>query len=332
MNEDPVRLGVVGLGWWGGVLADGIGPVDGAEVASCFARTAESRDRFAAERGVRAAATYDDLLGDDEIHGVLLATSHASHADLIEAAADAGKHVFVEKPFTLDVADGKRAIAAAERAGIVLQVGHNKRRQPANRRLKQLMDSGELGSVVLVETHQTSRNALNFEDRYWRADPQESPLGSMTSLGVHMIDTMHYLMGPVARVSAFSNRLLERPAIDHVTTLMLEFETGRLGYLGTSFVVPPTVSVTVRGTDGTAWNEEDGSKFYRQGPTERTRAAEPVETIDTVADQLAEFVAAIRGGPGPETGGAEGLEVIAVMAAADASSKSGRAEPVADYR
>lgn len=331
-GSDKVRLAVVGLGWWGGVLADGVAAGDEAELVTCFARTPEARAAFAEARGIRAAASYDEVLADPEVEGILLATSHTSHADLIEAAAGAGKHVFVEKPFTLTVAEGTRAAAAAERAGIVLQIGHNKRRQGANRRLKQLIDDGELGSVVAVETHQTAPMALGFDSEYWRASREESPLGSMTSLGVHMLDTMHYLMGPVARVFAFSKVLLEAPPIDDVTTIVLEFESGRLGYLGTSFVVPRDTSVTVRGTGGTAWNQEDGAKFYRQAPGETARVAEEVEVIDTIADELAEFARAVRGGPPPETGAAEALEVIAVLEAALASSESGRAEAVADFR
>ena len=241
--------------------------------------------------------------------------------------------MFVEKPFTLDVSDGKRAIAAAERAGVVLQVGHNKRRSTANRKLKQISDSGELGTVVMVETHHNSPNAVNFNSSTWRASRAESPLGSMTSLGVHMLDTMHYLLGPVDKVFAFSNTILDEPPIDHVTNIVLQFQSGQQGSLGTSFVVPPTINVTVRGTGGTAWSEEDGKRFYRQSPTSGLgREEEPIETVDTVADQMTEFANAIRGGPAPETGGAEGLEVISVLMAAHASSESGKAESVADFR
>ncbi|MFV2039018.1 MAG: Gfo/Idh/MocA family protein [Acidimicrobiales bacterium] len=330
--SEKVRLASVGLGWWGGVLANGVKAGEEAELVSCFARTPEARLTFSTARGTRGGGSYGDVLAEETVEGILLATSHVSHADLIEAAAEAGKHIFVEKPLTLTVTEGKRAIAAAEKAGVILQVGHNKRRQGANRRLKELIDGGELGSVVMVETHQSAPMALNFKSEYWRASRQESPLGSMTSLGVHMIDTMHYLMGPVARVFAFSNVLLDKPAIDHVTSIVLEFESGQLGYLGTSFVVPAAVSITVRGTGGTAWNEEDGAKVYRQDPSEKARKGEPVEVVDTVADEIAEFARAIRGGPAPETGGTEGLEVIAVMAAAVASSESGRAESIADFR
>ena len=223
--------------------------------------------RSPSARGARSAASYRrSCWADDEVEGLLLATAHESHADLIIAAAEAGKHVFVEKPFTLSVEDGKRAIAAAEKAGVVLQVGHNKRRAAGNRKLKQLCESGELGTVIMVETHQNAPNALKFGDTVWRASRDESPLGSMTSLGVHMLDTMHYLLGPVDRVFAFSKTVLDAPAIDHVTNIVLQFESGQQGSLGTSFVVPPTVNVTVRGTGGTAWSEEDGNKLYRQSP------------------------------------------------------------------
>lgn len=332
---EKVRLGSVGLGWWGGVLADGAAAGNEATIESCFARTEETRQKFAEARGVREAASFEEMLADDEIEGILLATSHESHATLIEAAAAAGKHIFVEKPFTLSVEDGKRAIAAAESAGVVLQVGHNKRRQPANRRLKQMIEGGELGSVVMVETHQNAPNAMKFAGEYWRASRDESPLGSMTSLGVHMLDTMHYLLGPVDRVFAFSRSgvVPDAPPIDHVTSIVLQFASGQQGYLGTSFVVPPTINVTVRGTNGTAFNEEDGTKMYWQSPSNGLpRESLEIEVLDTIADEVSEFARAIRGGPAPETGGAEGLEVISVLNAAIASVESGKAESVSDFR
>lgn len=334
MSDGKVRLGVVGLGWWGGVLADGVASGDNAEVVSCFARTPETRQKFAEERGVREASSYEDMLADDEVEGILLATSHLSHAEMIEAAADAGKHVFVEKPFTLSVASGKAAIAAADKAGIVLQVGHNKRRQAANRRIKDMIDGGDLGTVIMVETHQNVPAALKMNPKYWRADRDESPLGSMTGLGVHMFDTMNYLLGPVDTLFCFSRSgvVPDTVPIDHVTSIVLQFASGAQGYLGTSFMTNPTVSVTVRGTGGTVWNEQDGAAFFKQQAEGMGRDPVEVDHNDTIADQLSEFAAAVRGGPAPETGGAEGLEVISMLDAAVASAESGKAVSVADFR
>ena len=133
---EPLRVASVGLGWWGGTLAEKARAA-GIEVVAGYSRAEASREEFAATHGCRPAADLDDILADPEVEAVLIATPHSTHADLVAEAAGAGKHVFVDKPFTLTVAEAKRAIAAAETAGVVLQVGHNRRRQPANRRLKE---------------------------------------------------------------------------------------------------------------------------------------------------------------------------------------------------
>jgi predicted dehydrogenase len=328
---DKVRLASVGLGWWGNVLAEAA-QTAGGDIVTGYARTPAAREEFANKHGCRPAATYEEVLADPDVDAVMIATPNTTHGDCVVAAAAAGKHVFVEKPFTLTVADGKRAIAAMEAAGKVLFVGHNKRRQPANRRLKGLIDGGELGEVVSIDTTLTKPMALGFDPGYWRADRTEAPLGAMTSLGVHMIDTMHYLLGPIERVSTFTTELLPGLPIDHITMTIYEFASGQLGYLGTSFVAPHTTSVVVRGTEGAAFNEENGSRFYRQGIDDPDRVEEPVEVLDTITAELDEFVRCVRGEAAPETGGAEGLAVIAVMEAMVASSESGTAQNVSDYR
>ena len=330
MTEN-VRLASVGLGWWGNVLAEAAASV-GGDIVAAYARSEGSREDFATKHGCRPAASYEDILADPAVDAILLATPNTTHGEYVVAAAEAGKHVFVEKPFTLTVAEGKRSIDAMEAAGTVLFVGHNKRRLPAIRRLKELVDGGELGTVISIETNLTRNGALNFEPGYWRADRTESPLGGMTSLGVHMIDNMHYLLGPIGRVFAFSNVLLDTPPIDDITMVVVEFESGQLGYLGTSFVSPITVRVEVRGTEGAAYSDEDGARFFRQSRSDRARIEEPIDTIDTIADELDEFLRSVRGEATPETGGAEGLAVIAVMEAMVAAAESGRAQDVRDFR
>lgn len=329
--ESNVRLASIGLGWWGGVLARGA-MTAGAEIVGGYARSEESRRSFVEEHGGRPFQTFDEVLEADDVDAILLATPHTTHADLTIAAADAGKHVFVDKPFTLDVASGRKAIAATESAGVVLQVGHNRRRQPANRRIKQLIDDGALGTVTMIETHQSTPNALGFEPGYWRANDTESPLGGMTSLGVHMLDTMTYLLGEIETVFAVSKGIIDFPPIDHATALLFEFSSGPLGYLGTSFVVPRVTTVTVRGTAASAVNEVDGHRFLWQAIEDQKPIEQPIEVLDTVADQLGEFVRSIRGEAQPETGGREGIEVVAILEAAQASAKSGVPQSVAEYR
>ena len=328
---NAVRVGSIGLGSWGRRLADAA-PQAGLIVETCFSRTETARAEFALRYRCRASSSLEELLEDERIEAVLVATPHSTHSELIEAASSAGKHVFVEKPLDVDYARAARAVAGAKAAGIILQVGHNRRRQPANRRIKQMIEDGMLGAIHLVEAQKSAPRGLRPGRAGWRVDPSESPLGGMTGHGVHMLDTLQYLLGPARRVSALSKRTMGLAPRDDVTTLILEYEAGPLAYVGTSLVVPDACWIAVRGSSGAAFNEADGDRLAFQALGEEAPATQPVETIDTIVDELAEFAAVVTAGGKPETGGAEGLEVVAILVAAVESVSSGRVVSVDDVR
>lgn len=308
---EPLRVGSIGIGWWGGVLADKA-TAGGLEVVSCFARSQEARDEFAAAHEAKSAASLDEMLADPDVEAVLIATPHSTHADLVVQAAASGKHIFCDKPFTLTVAEGKRAIAAAAYAGVVLQVGHNRRRQPANRRLKQMIDDGALGQIHYAEANLSHPKGLNPRGG-WRGEPEESPAGGMTGLGVHMADTLNYLFGKPSRVAAFSKQIVGVSKLDDVTTATIDYADGPLAYLATSMVIPDIAKVAVWGTEAAAANEIDGAQFFFQPSGEKERTPQDVEVLDTVQDQLEEFARNVRNGTAPETGGVEALEAVVVL-------------------
>ena len=334
MDADPttVRLAVIGVGVYGGVLAQTVKTAGLAEIVACFDLSAERRERFAHEIGCRAADSLDALLAERDIDGVLVATPHSTHPAIVEQAAAASKHVFVEKPLALTVAGARRAVSAAHLAHVVLQVGHRRRRQPANRRIKTMIDAGELGTVLQLEATYMDPGGLSPKLPGWRRDPRESPAGAMTALGVHMVDTFHFLVGPAKRVSVFSTRAPTARAIDQATTLLIEYEGGALGCINTSYYVPPIVALAAHGTGGNAWNEEDGNRLFIQGADDTHRREQPVDTIDTVADELAEFVRCMQRGGEPETGSAAGLEVARILEATVESARSGRSIDLATLR
>ncbi len=318
----------MGTGWWGSELADAAARSGRAEIVSCFARRPEGREAFAAKHGCRAVGSLDELLGDPEVEGVVIATSHQSHRPMIEQAAAAGKHIFVEKPFTNTVEDGVAAVAAARDAGVLLQVGHQRRRTAAKRRIKAMLEAGELGDVETLIAHQSVPNGFKMPEAAWRWDPEQSPLGSMTSLGVHKIDTMHYLLGPVRTVYAITRPGRTR-AIDEATVLAMELESGALATLTTSFFTPVVNETSVFGTDAAAYSSMGGAKLRVQGRNDPAPEEVELEPIDPVLDQMAAFAAAIRGEAPVEVDGEAGLAVIAVMEAAVESAASGRAVEVA---
>ncbi|MDH3500350.1 MAG: Gfo/Idh/MocA family oxidoreductase [Acidimicrobiia bacterium] len=320
-----VGLGLVGTGWWGKVLTDAAAESGEARVVSCFARTKDNRDAFAAANGCTSADSYEAILSDPAVEGIVIATTHSSHLGLIETAAAAGKPILVEKPLTLTLADARRAVEVTAAAGVPLQVGHQRRRSAANRAIKQMIDAGDLGEIQAVETNQSLPNAQTHPDQAWRRIRDESPLGGMTSLGVHKIDTMHYLAGPMKRVFTFTKNTMAKPEMDEATVVAVEFESGALGTLITSFVVPVISRVSVYGFNGTAHNEADGTKLLTQtvdgGPV---RTEVELTPVDPIADQMAEFAQVVRGEAQPETGGKEGLAVVAVMEAMIKSADEAR--------
>ncbi len=311
----PVRLGSIGLGWWGGVLAEAVSATGMAEVSACYARSEQSRQHFAAEYNCEPAESLTELLSGFDLDGVLIATPHTTHADLAVSAAQAGLHVFVDKPITLTVNDADRVIATADEAGVKLQVGHNRRRQPANRRIKELIASGQLGDVHHLEANHSAPLMFNPNLASWRRRAEESPVGGMTALGVHQVDTFQYLAGPIARVAVMSARLLPEGEIDDTSVINFEFESGALGQLVTSQATGPAVDVQVHGTDASARNLGDGSALtlQKRGSTEIEML--DVAQEDTILDEMTEFVRVIKGETKPETGGEVGRSVVAVLEA-----------------
>jgi predicted dehydrogenase len=324
---EPIRVAAVGIGWWSGELADAIPRGTNLKLVTCATRSPEKRAAFATKYGCRQAESYEAVLKDAEVEGVLLTTPHTLHADHVVAAAEAGKHVFVEKPFTLTVSDGRRATEACRRAGVVLAVGHGRRRQGANRALKKLIEDGSLGRVVQLEANISSDSGFKMKPGGWRTDPREQPAGAMTGLGIHHVDTYQYLLGPIARVAAFSARQVLRGIDIYDTTgIIFEFSSGVLGYLGTGFVVANRTNLlVVHGTEGQAYAEGEASRLSLRKKGESQAALVAVQAVDWIAEQLAEFGRCVREGGRPEVGGEEGTANVAVLEAIIDSTRTGKA-------
>ena len=328
MSGGNVRLGLVGLGWWGGELAAAVRRSGAAELVACHARTAAAREDFAERTGCRAVGSLQEMLAAEDVEGVILATPHSVHADQVCEAAGAGKHVLVEKPFTLTVEEGRRAVEAADAAGTRLMVGYQRRRQVPNRRIHEMLGRGEMGTPLMASS---MFNVSRGYPATWRAEDAETPLGGMTGLGVHMIDTYHYLLGPIAAVSAFSRSVLPDVPLDHATGLLFEFESGAVGTLLTTHFAPGAVEVAVHGTEAAAFNRRDGASLLVQAKGDAAPSEVAIEANDPLAEQVAEFAAAIRGGHPIETDGRVGLAVTEVLQAAVASAQRGQPVQVAEF-
>lgn len=322
--RDKARLGFIGVGGWGQKLAAAAIRTDEAVVAAGYARNAAAREAFATEFDCTAAASLEELLDDTSLDGVVVSTPHTTHADLVVRAAKAGRNVFVEKPLSVSVDSARRAVDAARQAGIVLQVGHNRRFQTANRRIRQLIDRGDLGVVHQVEANMSAPTAHSWAAASWRTSAEELPGGGLTVMGVHMIDTLHYLVGTPSLVFGRSKRILGLTEVDEATGALLEFGDGPIGYLASSVVIPTVVSVAVFGSEGSVWNEQDGTRLFTQRRGEQARGETPVEVNDPLVEELREFARCARTGEPPEVDGEVGLAAVRTMMAIVDSARTGQ--------
>ena len=331
MSEShQVQLASIGLGWWGGMLANAA--ARSARVATVYARDRTARDLFAANHSARSAPDLESIWSDPGIDGVIIATPHSVRADLIEAAAQAGKHVFVEKPLALTLEEAERCVRATENAGVVLQVGHNKRRQTGIRELKTAIDTGGIGQVQAIETNISIPIVFRTNLPQWRQESEHLPAGGMTPLGVHMVDTIQYLGGPIDTVMAMITRVTDRMDLDDTTICLFHLSAGPLATLTTLIATGPVHNVTVYGTEQIMWVEQDGLRLFRQIRGEPDREEVPVEPVDTLVEELAEFVDCIETGASPETGAPEALSVVEVLEAILTSAGSGASVPVGSAR
>ena len=319
-------VALIGIGMWGGRLAAAAERA-GLRLVTCFARDADRRAAFAARAGCAAAPSLEEAIAHPEVEGVLLATPNDAHAEQALAAAERGRHVFVEKPIADTVAAAERMREGCAAAGVTLMVGHGFRRLGAARRVRELIDAGALGRVVLAEA--TLSLPGSFPPGAWRAHRERNPGGPLMQLGIHQIDTLASWLGPIARSSGRFAHVATPADLDDVGVVTLEFASGALGVVTGSYVSPKTLWLRLQGTRAVLEYRTDFSVWpdtqALDAVTVVTVDGEPIafEPRDMLADELAEFGRCIRDGAEPETGAGQGIAALRAVLDALAGAEVG---------
>lgn len=336
MSKEKVRLASVGLGRWARVLARGAQRGDVIELASCFSRSEDKRRAFAEEYGIpRTAATYEELLADPDIEGVIITTPNDTHREVIQQALEAGKGVYTDKPIANTMEDAVAIAESVSVTGGVFAVGHSARRLSGHREMQRWLREGSIGDVSLVEANFSNERGLELTPDNWRWYKSKSPGGPLIQLGVHHADNVQALLGPVKSVSSRHKRLYTNAEIPDATITILEFEAGMLGYLGCGWASPGVYTMNVLGTkanlfydlDFKHWDESHMADKYStlrsqaHGQSERQQVELP--PTDMFREQLDEFALAIRGEAKVEVGADEAVRNLAVVYAALASEERG---------
>jgi predicted dehydrogenase len=323
-----LRVAVVGIGWWSGVLADAALRSPAIEIAACYTRSDDKRVAFAKKYACRAAASYEEILADRDIEAVINTTPNDAHLVTTRMAAEAGKHVFLDKPIANTVADGLNIARVCEASGVVLALGYQRRRESHFRWIKAEIDAGRFGKLVQAECN-ISRDRLGKIDlSSWRYQAAGMPGGVMLQIGIHYVDVLEMLIGPVRRVRGASAQLVLPGDNPDVANLILEHECGAISNLTASYAsASEYYMMNVYGKEATAYYDMfAGLRYLRRG--EAAPRVVAVAANDTIREELDEFVACIRNRGKPETDGWWASRNLAVVMAGIESAREGRAVDV----
>jgi predicted dehydrogenase len=335
VSDAPIQVGVVGLGYWGPNLARNFDRLPGAELRWICDADEEKRARMAPQfPSTRATGELDDLLNDESLDAVVIATHVPSHPVLAIKALQAGKHVFVEKPLAQSVAEAEQVVAAADEAGRVLMVGHLLEYHPGLERLKQIADSGELGDL-----HYIYSNRLNLGKL--RADEN-----ALWSLGAHDVSVVLRLVGEEPLDATAVGESFMRPGIEDVVFCYLRFPSGLAAHLHLSWLDPHKERrFTVVGSKRMATFDDMeierklsvydkgfdqdfssyGEYIARSGDIWSPR----ISNEEPLRIECKHFVDRVRDGGEPRSGGESGLRVVRVLEALQRSlEESRRGAPV----
>ena len=331
----PVRVGVVGLGYWGPNLARNFDRLPEAELAWICDGSEDARARWAAAfPAARTAAEIDELVADPALDAIVVATHVPSHAELALRALEAGKHCFVEKPLAQSVAEAERVAEAAAASGRVLMVGHLLEYHPGVEKLRQIAGSGELGDVHYMYTKRLNLGKL-------RADEN-----ALWSLGAHDVSVVLRLAGEEPIDCQAIGESYMRPGVEDVVFCYLRFPSGLAAHLHLSWLDPHKerrftlvgskrmatfddmelerkVTIYDKGFD------EDFSSYGEYIARSGDIWSPRVSNEEPLRIECRHFVERVRDGGEPRSGAESGLRVVRVLEALQASlDRSSRAAAV----
>ena len=317
--NDPICAAIVGLGRWGQNLmaAATNKPDHPLHFVHGVTRTPSKAAQFTKHHGIPVSDDYDAMLDDPAIQAVVLATPHSQHCDQICKAANAGKHVFVEKPLALTFDEARRAIDTCNNQGVTLAVGFNRRFLPAFQELYNAQTAGTLGAPLHIDANFSGPFGYQYNADMWRGSVSENPAGGMAAMGIHMLDAMIHLLGPVENVSALSRRLAIEAPLDDTTNVQLLFQCGATGSLTTLMATHSIWRLQLFGSAG--WGAMKDQHNLELALIDKEPKVIDYDPNDTLAAELAAFADCAHGhGTFPVTH----QEALAGVAAMEAISRS----------
>jgi UDP-N-acetyl-2-amino-2-deoxyglucuronate dehydrogenase len=333
-----MRFGILGGGGISDTHARAVRACAGLEVAAFCGANAERTEQLAKQHGVPAYARLEDFLAHRPMEAVVIGSPSGLHAEQGIAAVERGLHVLVEKPIDVSTARAEALIAAAASSGVTLGVIFQDRVKPALVRLRDALRAGTLGEVLLASARvKWYRPPEYYSASRWRGRLALDGGGALINQGIHTLDLLRFLLGPVARVKAVAATRMHAMEGEDVALALLEFASGAVATLEATTCAFPGYprNVELTGTAGTVVIDGDDviaadlrtprpDLVSARGRAVVENAASPIVTdVSAHAAVIADFAAAVRAGRPPLCDGRDGTATLAVVEAIYAAARIG---------
>ena len=305
----PVKVAMVGLGWWGRKMTAVLKSASTEIEIVCAAEPNPAGADFAKENGFVCYTNYKDALQHEGVEAVILATPHSLHAEQIKLAVAAKKHIFCEKPLALTKKGAERAVTLCKKNKLVLGMGHERRWEPPMAKMIAMARSGQLGRIQQIEGNFSHDKFTTLDKKNWRLNKKEAPVGGMTATGIHLTDLSAALLGPAKDLRVSCEQLSSKIPQGDTMSVHIRFKGGGTSYVSASLAMPFISRFAVFGSKG--WIEiRDKAHVEAPAGWVVTSAmvggpimVEDLPPAEPVKDNLVAFAHAVRGkGPYPITG------------------------------
>ena len=328
-----IRTAIVGMGWWGQTIANYLATSEVIRPVLAVDPLEAARAKAAAS-GLETSPRFEDALARRDIDAVILCTPQDHHAAQIVAAAQAGRHVFCEKPLCTTATEAERAIAAITKANVQLGIGHERRFEPAVIEMRQRYGNGEFGRALVLEGNFSQDKFLKLPSDNWRLSKTDNPVGPLSATGIHLVDLSIAILGKPTQVWARLATLGSSFANGDTLSITIGFESGATAMLTAILATPFMGRLALLGSQGwmeirdrthpenpTGW---DVSRVQRDAPPQ----AAYYPPHSAVRDNLEAFGRAALGQARYPVPYDEMLANVRTFEAIQRSAASGQIEPI----
>jgi len=332
------KIAIVGLGGHGGSIQRSAEACDAIEVAIVCDTNREEVEKSVRRFNCAGVTDYAEVLRFDGLDAVVLVTPNHLHLEQTLAAFDRGLNVFVEKPIANNVDDGVAMLQAARDAGLKFVVGHNMRYSRAYWRMRELVSEGKLGDIISTEIHFSADNTRWMPKSAWRLRPDLCPLLPVMQLGIHGIDLVQSLIGPIDEVTAMAGSYTTEPGVIDGLVAAVRFANGRLGTIVSNYCTQVAFDFRLSGTEGTIFSTPHRG-WFRKSTDTTSQCEGPKERFDFRAYdgesyllQMEAFAEVLAGSRFSGASAEDAISALAVVEALHQSVEAGRPVRVAPVR